>query len=158
MKQNIQVNIWLAILVSLLVGAGSGFFAGIKYQKYQRDGTVFRGLIGNGPMGGRFVAGGAAGARGGMGAFRPVAGEIIAADDKSATIKLNDGSSKIVMLSEKTEINEATEATVSDLKTGAKVVVFGATNSDGSLTATSIQLNPQFRLSGEATPPAAKQQ
>lgn len=42
-------------------------------------------------------------------------------------------------------INKATTATKSDLKTGEKVAVFGTPNSDGSVTAQSIQLNPMFR-------------
>lgn len=59
---------------------------------------------------------------------------------------LKRGSSKIVVLSDKTLINKAEQATKSDLKTGEKVAVFGSSNSNGSVTAQSIQLNPMFRL------------
>jgi len=69
-------------------------------------------------------------------------GEIIAQDDQSVTIKLAEGSSKIILLSSETSINQATQATVSDLKVGEKVAIFGQTNNDGSTTAQSIQLNP----------------
>jgi hypothetical protein len=59
--------------------------------------TAFQQIGGN--AGGRnFVTRGGSGAAGGgrgMG-FRPVAGEIIKADDTSITVKLQDGSSKIV--------------------------------------------------------------
>lgn len=62
---------------------------------------------------------------------------------------MQDGSSKIVLFSDKTEINKAAEATKEDLKVGEKVAVFGTENSDGSVTAQNIQLNPQLRGLGQ---------
>ena len=53
---------------------------------------------------------GGTGARQGQGSrmgFRPVNGEIISADEKTVTVKLQDGSSKIVLFSDKTTINKA---------------------------------------------------
>lgn len=123
-------NLIIAILMILIAG-GAGFFGGIKYQE-SRQQKVFRnfgqrmgdgqrtlGIQGNG--------------------FRPVAGEIISIDDKSITVKMQDGSSKIVLLSENTQINKASEGTKEDLKVGEKVSVFGQTNTDGSVTAQNIQ-------------------
>ncbi len=75
-----------------------------------------------------------------------VLGEITSVDDKSITVKNQDGSSKIVILSDKTEINKASEAAKTDLKIGEKVSAFGTTNSDGSVTAQNIQLNPITRI------------
>ena len=49
------------------------------------------------------------------------------------------------ILSEKTEINKAEKTSKENLKTGQQVAVFGTENSDGSVTAQNIQLNPQFR-------------
>jgi len=83
--------------------------------------------------------------------FQPVNGEIISSDDKSITVKLTDGGSKIVILSDNTEINQAANATKDDLKAGEKVAVFGQENSDGSVTAQSIQLNPVLRGSTEGS-------
>ena len=77
--------------------------------------------------------------------FRPINGEIISSDDKSITVKLSDGSSKIVVLGTSTVINKADQATKDDLKVGEKAAVFGTENSDGSITAQNIQLNPTFR-------------
>ena len=77
--------------------------------------------------------------------FRPVNGEIIAVDDKSITVKLQDDSSRIVILTDTTVINKSAQGSKSDLKVGEKVAVFGIENSDKSVTAQNIQLNPVTR-------------
>jgi len=124
----------VAILV-VLVGAGA-FFGGMKYQQSKQPAFLRQ-------MGG--VQGQRTGTGGNRMGFRPVNGEIISSDDKSITVKLQDGSSKIVLFSDSTEINKAAEATKEDLKAGEKVAVFGQENSDGTVTAQNIQLNPEFR-------------
>lgn len=134
MKKNLAI-----VAVLLIIAGGVGFYAGMKYQQSQRRGQ-FLGQI-NGQTGrvGQFQS------RFGQGGARPVNGEIIAADDKSITVKLPDGSSKIILLTDKTSINKAAQGSKDDLKTGEQVMVFGSTNSDGSLTAQNIQLNSTFR-------------
>jgi len=128
-------SIIIAILVAIIVGGGA-FFGGMKYQQ-SRQRSNFRQLTGQ--MGQRLGNGGNR-----MG-FRPVNGEILSSDDKSITVKLQDGSSKIVLISDKTEINKAAGATKEDLKTGEKVAIFGQENSDGSVTAQNVQINPTLR-------------
>lgn len=120
--------------VLLIAFAGGGFYAGMKYQQSQR-GQFFRQL--NGSQGSQNNQ-----ARGRMG-FRPVIGEVISKDDKSITVKLQDGGSKIVLFSDSTSVNKASEGSKDDLKAGEQVAVFGTDNSDGSVTAQNIQLNPQ---------------
>lgn len=127
------------IIIGFVIIAGISFFAGIKYQ--QSTQPSFSRQFGQG-QGTRMGLGQSQGNRTG---FRPVNGEIINSDDKSITVKLQDGSSKIIILSDKTTINKAANATKNDLKTGEKVAVFGTENADGSITAQSIQLNPIFR-------------
>ncbi|PIQ72757.1 hypothetical protein COV86_01415 [Candidatus Roizmanbacteria bacterium CG11_big_fil_rev_8_21_14_0_20_35_14] len=127
-------NIVLIIVLALLVG-GLGFYGGMKYQQSQR--VSFSGQFNN-----RQGIRSGTNSRGG---FQPVSGEIIASDDKSITVKLQDGSSKIILLSDKTQINKAETVDKSQLKTGEKVAVFGTENTDGSVTATNIQLNPIVR-------------
>ena len=129
MKNN---NLIIILVVALLVGAG-GFFAGMKYQqsKNPRFGN-FQGAR-NGQSGQR-----------GQG-FRPVNGEILSADEKSITVKLQDGTSRIVILSDTTTYNKTAEGSKADLKTGDRIAVFGTDNSDGSVTAQNVQLNPVFR-------------
>lgn len=126
----------IAIVVAAVIFGAGGFFAGMKYQQSKMPSGWFGNFQGNGSR--QFQQ------RGGQG-FRPVSGEIIGEDDKSITVKLQDGSSKIVLVSEKTSINKASEGTKEDLKEGEKVMVLGQENSDGSVTAQNIQLNPIFR-------------
>ena len=135
MNNNSKIVVFLLLVV---VGAGA-FFAGMKYQQSKQQ-TFTRQF--NGQQGGRTGQGQFSGNRQG---FRPVNGEIIGTDDKSITVKLQDGSSKIVLVSDKTTINKASQGTKADLKSGEKVAVFGQENSDGSVTAQSIQLNPVLR-------------
>ncbi len=136
MKQN---NIGLLLVVAVVVG-GAGFFGGMKYQQSQSPQRQFG--LGNAQGGARGQGG--AGRQG----FRPIAGQIVSADAQSVTVKLSDGSTKIALLTSKTQIDQATAATVSDLKAGAPVSVFGTTNSDGSVTAQSVQLNPRMDRGG----------
>ncbi len=135
MKKNIIFFVFAAVII-----AAGGFFAGMKYQQSQspagRLGS-FQGIR-SGNLGQR----GAGLPVGGQG-YRPVNGDIISMDDKSITVKLQDGSSKIVLLSDTTTFNKSSNGSKSDLKTGEKVAVFGTENSDGSVTARNVQLNPQ---------------
>lgn len=136
-------NLVLTVIVSLIFGA-VGFYAGIKFQQSQRSRMFSSGQFGN-RQGGSTQQNNRAGAR-------QVVGEILTQDDKSITVKLSDGSSKIVILSDATTINKATTATKTDLKVGERVGVFGLDNSDGSVTAQTIQLNPTFRGMNGGTP------
>jgi hypothetical protein len=110
-----------------------------------------------GAPGGRFQGRGVGSSQGIM----PVSGEIISQDDTSITVKLQDGSSKIVILSGNTNINKSSEGSKSDLKTGERVTAFGTTNSDGSITAQNVSIggNMMFRggLPGQNNPGAPKQ-
>lgn len=130
----------IVVVVAVLVGSG-GFFAGMKYQQSIRGGGTRQ--FGNT---GRFTAGLNGGPGGNANRFRPVGGDIIASDANSITVKLPDGSSKIVLVSDKTTINKAGTATRDELKIGEKVAVYGTDNSDGSVTAQNVQLNPIQRM------------
>lgn len=129
-------SLYILIAILVVIVGGGAFFAGMKYQQSKQPAFLRQ-------LGG--VQGQRTGTGGNRMGFRPVNGEIISSDDKSITVKLQDGSSKIVLLSDKTQINKAAEATKEDLKTGEKVAVFGTENSDGTVTAQNIQLNPEFR-------------
>jgi ribosomal protein S1 len=118
-------NIVLIAILSLLVGGGAGFFGGMQYQKSQRPASFAR--VNRTRNGGGVV------------------GDILSADNNSVTVKLPDGSSKIVLLTAATSINKAATAAASDLTVGETVSAFGTTNTDGSITATNVQINPGAR-------------
>ena len=99
----------MTVIAVLIVGAVA-FYGGMQYQQRQRPnfaGGQFRSLNGQQFQG-----------RGNFQGARPVNGEIISQDDKSITVKMQDGSSKIVILSDQTMINKSSEGSKSDLKTG----------------------------------------
>lgn len=138
-------NLIIGILVVALV-AGGAFFAGMKYQqsKTPARGTGFQMTNGQ-----NFRPGG----RGqGQAGFRPVTGDILSVDGNSITVKLADGTSKIVFISEKTAINKAATATKDELKVGIRIAAYGTDNTDGSVSAQNIQLNPMVRPTPTAAP------
>lgn len=145
-------NLLLVIVgvVALIIGGGIGFFGGTKYQqsKTQTRFTQFANggnFMGRTGMNGRFGTGGAN--------AMAVRGEIISADTNSITVKMSDGSTKIVVLGSSTMIAKTTTGSTSDLTNGANVIVFGTTNSDGSVTAQNIQIgNSPFGLRGSSSP------
>jgi len=134
-------------VVVLLIAVGVGalaFYGGVQYQKSQvTTGRSFS--VGQGT--GRTGQSGATGTRR-MGNGQPVSGEILSMDDTSLTVKLADGSSRIVLINSKTIFNTTATVEKTELKVGEKVGVFGTTNADGSVSAQNVQLNPQFRMGG----------
>lgn len=142
-------------IILVLVGLGAGFFGGYQYRNY----VLRRGFSGQAGAGtGNFQrftgTRTGTGARAGGGA---VTGSILSIDTNSMTVKLADGSTKIVILGGSTTYSNTAAATQSDLTTGSNVMVLGTTNSDGSVTATNVQINPQLGRPVMPSPsPAAK--
>jgi hypothetical protein len=137
----------ITILVAVLVGAAA-FYGGMQFEK-GKIGSV-QAQLANGAGGGgqhgfsRF--GGAGGGR--NGGNRPVSGTIVSQDSNSITVKMQDGSTKIVNLTKTTMINKSSTATVSDLKSGEQVSVFGQANSDGSVNAMMVSLGGNMFFRG----------
>ena len=130
--------ITIAVVAVLVIGAGS-FYGGMKYGQGKAPGAnLQRGAQGQFGQGNKtgFVGRRASGA-----GF--VNGQIIAKDDKSITVKSRDGGSKLILLSESTEISKSATGTVSDLAKDVQIIANGTTNPDGSITATNIQIRPQ---------------
>ncbi len=125
------------IAVAVVVGGGA-FYGGMKYGQ-SVDAAQRAAQRGAGGFG---AGNGARGARAGGGGGGFTAGDIISKDDKSITLKLNDGSSKIIFYSATTKIMKSADGSVDDLAAGKQISVNGTLNSDGSISAQSIQLRP----------------
>lgn len=129
-------NVWMIVGAVVVVGA-IAFFGGMKFQE-SKAGNI--GARNGGPRGatGQFGRGGVGGGR--------VVGEVISNDGKTMTVKLADGSSKLIVLSEKSTVSKESSGAKEDLTVGTKVGVFGTENSDGSVTATAVQINPNMGM------------
>lgn len=142
-----QISLILAIVIMVVIGGGA-FYGGSVYQKSAttkaRTAAVSR--FGGAAGAGRTGAG--ANAARGNGA---VSGQILSATDTGITVKSRDGSSKIVVIGNSTVINKSTAGAKTDLTTDENVMVVGTTNSDGSVTATNINIQP-----AASTPPVGQ--
>jgi len=136
--KNMNKNMMIVVAVVLIiVAAGADFFGGMMYQRNQAS-TLD--MMGRGNFAGRFGQTGQSGQN--AAALRPVRGQILSMSNNSLTVKMSDGSTKIVVLSGSTAFMQSTKAVASDLKTGDTVNVVGTANSDGSVTAQDVQINP----------------
>lgn len=139
------------VLTVLIVGAGA-FYGGMQYgQSKDLQANALQGRI----PGQRTQQGGLGAGRGGAaGGFAN--GDILSVDGTSMTVKLNNGGSKIVFLSSSTQIMKSTEGVLGDLISGKTVTVNGTQNSDGSITAQSIQLRPPMPANVQSQTQQAK--
>lgn len=134
-------NIIIFAIALIAVGAGA-FFGGTYYEKKS---------LGSQEMirSGNFSYGSNRAARpqgekpsGGQNRGNFSTGEIISKDDQSITVKMSDGSTKIVYFSTSTTIGKMNQGTADDLAVGQNVLANGENNTDGSLSAQNIQIRP----------------
>ncbi|MFA6304410.1 MAG: hypothetical protein WCV73_02555 [Patescibacteria group bacterium] len=137
-------KILLYVVIAVVVAGAGGFYGGIKYNQVKSDAAFAKGNLQN------FRTGSGAGLIGGRGngaingGF--LSGEIIAKDDKSMTLKLRDGGSKIVFYSLTTEVSKFDAGTADDLVIGQTVSVNGKVNTDGTVVAQSVQIRPAMPI------------
>ena len=120
-KYSVHV-IWAVIAVVALAG-------GIFYGKSTTTGQAVT-------VRGSFASSTRAGRTGG--GF--VSGQIISVDRNSVTVALPNGNSQVVFYSSSTQVMKPTIVPASNLTAGTRVMIGGTANSDGSLTAQSIQV------------------
>lgn len=137
MKLNKKIVLPFALITIILCGLS--FYAGMQYSvsKNSTDRAPFAGQFNR--MGQTGANGQRTGMRGGGGM---VAGEILSKDAKSITVKDRTGGSKIVFLGASTEVMKSAAGTIDDLSVGDNVITNGTSNSDGSITATTVQIRP----------------
>ena len=129
-----------------IVFAALGFFSGMKYQQtkipsFSRNNV--QGMMGQNEKLSNGT--GTKNIRTGMGATNENGlrmGTIAGMDETSITLKMQDGSSKIIILAESTTYKKTAEAVKDNVQVGDTVVITGTTNTDGSITAQQIQINP----------------
>jgi hypothetical protein len=139
------------LIIGFIVVVIVAFYAGDKYAGGQNTTSLTQG--GNG------FAGSVAqrGYRNG-GGF--ISGRIVAKDNTSITVQLNAPSgpnnntataintgSKIIFYTDGTNIMKTTDGTADDLTVGKNIIVIGTVNSDGSVSAQSIQIRPSIQNS-----------
>lgn len=134
-------------VVAVVVVGGASFYGGITYEKGQAPAASARGQFTGGPGAGR------TGARAG-GGF--TTGQVVSGDANSITVQSADGSTKIVLFGTSTQVMKSTIGSVKDLSTGTNVVVTGTSNSDGSVTAQSVQIRPAGAAGGFGQRPATQ--
>ena len=119
----------ITAVATLIVGFGAGYFAHVS------PAAQASGARGN-------FAGAYGGARGGAAGSGLLNGVIAAKDSGSITLNTRDGSSHVVLLTPDTNISKSVNGTIADIATGSNIIVSGTTNSDGSVSATLIQVRP----------------
>jgi len=137
-------TIIIATVIIIVAGVG-GFFGGMYYQKSQTA-NRFAQFAGQGGQGGQFYRRfGQGGPTGGANSMNAIRGQVVSTDSNSVTVKLPDGSSKILIVGSSTTFMKSASGSLSDLKSGDTVMAFGTTNSDGSVTVQNVQINPPGR-------------
>lgn len=133
----VQKTLIVAVVATAIVAGGAGFGGGMAYSKSKTIASRGAGQFGTGTNRPGDAAAGRL--RSGTGF---VNGSILSKDEKSITVKDGAGGSKIIFFGTSTTIGKTTDGTANDLEVGKSVMVSGTSNTDGSVTAKSIQIRP----------------
>ncbi|MBU6500609.1 MAG: hypothetical protein KGJ89_04100 [Patescibacteria group bacterium] len=144
-KKHLTITI-VVIVVAVVVS----FYGGMLYGKSSSASSRFGGNLSEAQR--AQFQGGAGGRSGQFGQGGGIlSGDIVAKDNQSITLKTRDGSSHIIFYSTSTRVIKPSPASMDDVVNGISVLITGTANSDGSLTAQSIQVRgsqPQAQPQG----------
>jgi hypothetical protein len=123
----------------LIIVGGGAFYAGMSYGGNKMPAqNGFAGGAG-GPAGFAERTGTRTSTTGGF-----TSGTILSSSNGSISIQEQNGSStEIVLVGSTTQILKTAAGSASDLGVGTAVTITGTSNSDGSMTANSIQIRPK---------------
>ena len=133
-----QVIIFVVILLVSIVGS---FFLGAAYSS-SKSKNNFPILMQSGMLGSGY--GFNRNGTNGKNNINMTNGEVLSKDNSSIILKDRNGGSKIILFSSSTTILKSTEGAIDDIKTGDNITVTGKINSDGSVTAESIQIRDKI--------------
>jgi len=145
---------WITVVVVAVVVGGAAFWGGMTYAASKTTAsTASRFAAGTAGFAGRTGAAGFSGAAGGG-----TVGTVVQVGSGSFTVQLPTSTSttattgtKIVLVDSATEIDELEAVPVSNLQVGQSVTVAGTSNSDGSVTASSVMIRPATTRTGAST-------
>ncbi len=124
MKKHIIVT----AIGALLIGLGGGYAGAHIIAPTNSNGTIGSSVI-------RDRRGRNQSAGGGF-----LTGIVARKDSESITVDTRDGNSHVVLFTPATSVFKSVAGSLTDVTVGSTVIVTGSTNSDGSLSAHSIQL------------------
>lgn len=140
------------MVIAFIIVGGGAFYAGMSYASSKTPATQSGFTAGMGGAGG-FA--GRTGARGGAGGGF-TAGTIVSSGNGTISIQQQNGSStEIVLVGPSTQILKTIAGSAGDLSVGTTVTISGTSNSDGSMTASAIQIRPaglQTSMPGRGVP------
>lgn len=138
-----QTQLIVGCLVCLIIGFGGGYVLrpvvspSSSYRTGMMNGGNFPGGMGTFGQG----------QRGGMGTGNGrIIGTVSDISADTLTVNMQDGSSRIVVLSDTTVYSTTQNGTKTDIQKGTRVLVNGKENTDKTYTAQDIQINPRLGM------------
>ncbi|MHB1769981.1 MAG: DUF5666 domain-containing protein [Minisyncoccota bacterium] len=120
----------LTAIVALGIGLGIGYVGG-----HASAPMVGYGTSGGGSGGSTRIPRGRNQSAGGF-----LTGIVARKDSESITVTTRDGNSHVILFTPATRVFKSVAGSLTDVAVGSTVIVSGSTNSDGSVSASSIQL------------------